>query len=145
MSTCRGCGSLDSGMISALAMTPTMTNGTLIRKTEPHQNCSSRAPPVIGPIAMAMPETPAQMPIARPRSRGSNTLVMIDSVDGSDRCAADSHQRAGGDQHVRARSAKADAIEPIAEHDKTDDEHPLRPSRSPRTPKVNSSPAKARV
>ena len=60
-----------------------MTIGTLTMNTEPHQKCSSRMPPVIGPSPMPRADTPAQMPIALPRSAGSvNTLVMIDSVAG---------------------------------------------------------------
>ena len=52
-------------------------------KTEPHQKCSSSKPPVIGPRPMPSADTPAQTPIALPRSAGSvNTLVMIDSVAG---------------------------------------------------------------
>ena len=35
-----------------------------------------------GPIASARAETPAQMPIAWPRSFGGNVAVMIDSVAG---------------------------------------------------------------
>jgi len=77
-----GDGSFDSGTTSAIATTPTSTNGTLIRKTEPHQKFSSRSPPVTGPIAMPMPEKLAQMPIALPRSDGSNTFVITDSVCG---------------------------------------------------------------
>ena len=56
--------------------------GTLIRKTEPHQKVSRRAPPTTGPIATPRPTAPAQTPIALPRSRGSKTLEMIDRVDG---------------------------------------------------------------
>ena len=52
-------------------------------KIEPHQKCSSRMPPVIGPRPMPSADTPAHTPIALPRSSGSvKTLVMIDSVDG---------------------------------------------------------------
>ena len=60
-----------------------ITIGTLTMKIEPHQKCSSRMPPVIGPRPMPRADTPAQMPIALPRSSGSvKTLVMIDRVDG---------------------------------------------------------------
>ena len=62
---------------------PSSTTGTLMRKTEPHQKCASSAPPVMGPSAMAMPVAPAQIAIARPRSAGSKTLLMMDSVLGS--------------------------------------------------------------
>ena len=61
---------------------PIAVSGTLIRKTEPHQKWSSSSPPTIGPTAMATPTAEAQMPMARGRSRGSNTLVMMDSVCG---------------------------------------------------------------
>ena len=57
--------------------------GRLMRKTLPHQNDSSSSPPTMGPIAMASPTAPAQMPMALGRSRGSKTLEMIASVDGS--------------------------------------------------------------
>ena len=39
-------------------------------------------PPTSGPIASASAETPAQMPIAVPRSRGGNVAAMIESVAG---------------------------------------------------------------
>ena len=40
------------------------------------------SPPTSGPIASASAETPAQMPIAVPRSRGGNVAAMIESVAG---------------------------------------------------------------
>ena len=43
---------------------------------------STIRPPTSGPIASAIAETPAQMPIAWPRSRGGNVAVMIDSEAG---------------------------------------------------------------
>jgi hypothetical protein len=65
-----GCAFFEFGTISAMASTPAMTNGTFTRNTEPHQKYLSSAPPAIGPIAMAMPEAPAHMPIAFGRSLG---------------------------------------------------------------------------
>ena len=60
-----------------------MPIGMFTQKTDCQEKCSSRIPPVIGPMATASPENPAQMAMARPRSRGSrNTLVRIDSVAG---------------------------------------------------------------
>ena len=64
------------------ATSATITTGTFTRKTEPHQKWLSSQPPTIGPIAMPRPETPAQMPIARPRSSAGKTLVRIESVEG---------------------------------------------------------------
>ena len=43
---------------------------------------STIRPPARGPIASASAETPAQIPIAWPRSFGGNVAVMIDSVAG---------------------------------------------------------------
>ena len=43
---------------------------------------SARTPPTSGPIASAIAETPAQIPIAAPRSRAGNTAEMIESVAG---------------------------------------------------------------
>ncbi len=56
--------------------------GMLMRKTEPHQKCSSSNPEVTGPIAAPAPEMPAQMAIALARSRPGKTLVRIDNVEG---------------------------------------------------------------
>src|SRR6266508_4193137 len=56
--------------------------GTLMKKTEPHQKFSSSQPPMTGPMAMPIPEKPAQMPMARPRSSAGKTLVTIESVEG---------------------------------------------------------------
>src|SRR6185312_11402295 len=39
-------------------------------------------PPSTGPIASASADTPAQVPIARPRSSAGKALVMIESVAG---------------------------------------------------------------
>ena len=44
--------------------------------------CWVMTPPTRGPIASAIAETPAQMPIAIPRWRGGNVAVMIESVAG---------------------------------------------------------------
>ena len=76
-------GSCDSGTRKKPSTRPTITIGTFTMKIEPHQKCSSRKPPVIGPSPMPSADTPAHTPIALPRSVGSvNTFVMIDSVAG---------------------------------------------------------------
>src|SRR4051812_35308235 len=60
-----------------------ITMGTLTRKIDPHQKWASSKPPEIGPMPRPTADTPAQMPMALPRSTGLvNTLVRIDSVDG---------------------------------------------------------------
>ena len=53
-----------------------------MKKIQFQLTCSVRRPPTSGPIASAIAETPAQMPIALPRSRGGNVAVMIESVAG---------------------------------------------------------------
>ena len=106
------------------ATTPTITIGTLIRKTEPHQKCSSSAPPTIGPIATARPTAPAQTPIAWPRSRGSKTLEMIDSVDRHDGGAADAHERAGRDELAGALRVRREQRRE-AEEREPDEQEPL--------------------
>ncbi len=57
--------------------------GTLTKKIQLQSMCSVIRPPMSGPIASAMAETPAQMPIARPRCLGGNVAEMIESVAGS--------------------------------------------------------------
>src|SRR5258708_27811967 len=83
-----GSGFFDSGTSAAIAATLAAQNGTLIRNTEPHQKWASSRPPTTGPMAMPMPTATAQIPIARGRSAGSNTLEMIDSVCGITAAAA---------------------------------------------------------
>ncbi len=56
--------------------------GMLIRKTEPHQKWLSSRPPVMGPMAMASPTAPAQMPMAFGCSSRSKTFMMIARVAG---------------------------------------------------------------
>ncbi len=66
-----------SGTTLQMAIKPTVTIGTLIKKTDPqafpvsganHCGFCSNAPPRTGPRATAAPTAPAQVPIARPRS-----------------------------------------------------------------------------
>ena len=89
-----------------------MTTGTFTRKTEPHQKCSSSHPPTIGPIAMPRPDTPAQIPIARPRSSAGKTFVRIDNVEGMI-SAPPIPMSARVAISVFADPANADSIEPI--------------------------------
>ena len=81
------------------------------------------APPTTGPIASASAETPAQVPIALPRSSGGNVLEMIERV-------ARHHER--GADALDARPATSQCLvgaRPIArarerEHDDAEEEHP---------------------
>src|SRR3954447_15947447 len=94
-------------------MSPPMTTGTLTRNTEPHQKWVSRKPPVTGPRPMPMADTPAQMPMALPRSAGLvKTLVRIDSVDGMMN-AAPMPMSARVPMSIVADVANADATDPM--------------------------------
>src|SRR5947209_443458 len=62
-------------------------------------------------MAMPRPETPAQMPMARPRSSGGKTPVRIDSVDGM-MSAPPMPMRARVAVRTLAVPAKAEATEP---------------------------------
>ena len=53
-----------------------------MKKTQLQLMCSVIRPPISGPIASAIAETPAQMPIAVPRWRGGKVAMMIESVAG---------------------------------------------------------------
>ncbi len=61
---------------------PRIPTGTLTKKIQFQLMLSTMRPPASGPIASAMAETPAQMPIAWPRCFGGNVAVMIESVAG---------------------------------------------------------------
>ena len=63
-------------------MMPTMPTGTLMKKIQLQLICSVRMPPISGPIASAIADTPTQMPIAVPRWRGGKVATMIESVAG---------------------------------------------------------------
>ena len=74
--------SRDSLITSQETTIPTTPTGTLMKKIQFQLRFSTIRPPTSGPIASAIAETPAQMPIAWPRSRGGNVAVMIDSDAG---------------------------------------------------------------
>ncbi len=54
-----------------LSSTAASTTGTFTQNTERQPRAETSAPPVTGPAAMLSPNTEAQTPIARARSRGS--------------------------------------------------------------------------
>ena len=70
-------------MTMRVAMIATAQIGRLMKKTDCQPRCSTSNPPTMGPRAMPIPDTPAQTPMARARSRASRkVLVRIDSVVG---------------------------------------------------------------
>ena len=100
---------------------------------------------MIGPRATARPEKPAQMAIARPRSRGSrNTLVRIDRVEGMI-SAPPMPMNARVKMRCCGEPARAESTEPMANMTMPMCSAPLRPKRSPRLPAVSRRPAKTRV
>ena len=115
--------------------------GTPTRKTEPHQKCSSRAPPTSGPMAAPTAKLAPQTPIALVRSASIFEHRAEQRQGGRDqRRAGDAEERAGGDQHPalveKAASAEAgpNAAAPI-------NSSLRRPIRSPRPPTGMSAPA----
>ena len=74
--------SRDLGIRKNPATSATTTTNTLMRKIDPHQKWSSRAPLTTPPAATPTPANPAQMAIARGRSFGGKTWARIDRVAG---------------------------------------------------------------
>ena len=130
--------------MSRPAISATITTGTFTRKTEPHQKWLSSQPPTMGPIAMPRPETPAQMPIARPRSSAGKTLVRIDSVEGMI-SAPPMPMSARVAINAVDDPAKADITDPMPKMTRPRESALRRPYRSERLPVVNSSPANTRT
>ena len=133
------------GIRTPPAMTVTMTIGTLTRKIDPYQKCSSSAPPTIGPNATAMPDVAPQMPRAFCRSDGSGkTLVRMARLAGKTKAAA-TPISARVEISVPVVCDHAAAAEKRPKKTRPICMVPLRPKRSPMPPPANSSPANARL
>jgi hypothetical protein len=138
-------GSLVSGTKKNPATSAIAPIGRLTQNTELHEKCSSSRPPVTGPIATPRPENPAQIAIARPRSRGSRkTLVRIESVDGMISAPPTPISERVAISWV-AEPASADSTDPRAKITMPTRSASLRPNRSPRLPVVSSRPANTSV
>jgi hypothetical protein len=74
--------SRDSCVANNVTTTAPAATGRLRKKIDCHETLSTRKPPTTGPMASASALTPAQVPIALPRSSGGNALEMIESVPG---------------------------------------------------------------
>ena len=103
-----------------------------------------RKPPSSGPIASARAETPAQVPIALPRSSAGKALVMIERVAGIIQRGADALDDAADDERCvgggEAGGRRGDG------EDVTPKRNILRrPRMSPSRPPVASSTAKESV
>src|SRR5919204_3011336 len=83
MSTVRSMvSSRDSCVANSVTATAPTATGTLMKKIARQDTYWVSAPPTTGPSASASAETPAHVPIARPRSAGGNSLEMIERVPG---------------------------------------------------------------
>ena len=82
--------------------------GTLMKKIQFQLQCSVMSPPTRGPIASAIAETPAQIPIAMPRCRGGKVAVMIDRVAGFMSAEPGALHDPGADQPAGARRQAAE-------------------------------------
>ena len=139
-----GVGFRESGTSRAISTSAMATIGTLTKNTEPHQKCASSRPPVTGPMAIARPTAPAQIPIAFGRSVGSKTFEMIDSVDGSTAAplipisARNAISSSGEVANAHSTELSPNASIPPSRTR-------LRPRRSPRIPQVKRRPANASV
>ena len=76
---------MDSGTCRAATSTTTAASGRLTRKTNRQVVASISQPPRNGPAAPAMPASPDQAPMARPRSAGTNDAVMMARLPGVSR------------------------------------------------------------
>jgi hypothetical protein len=137
-------GSFESGTSAGVAARAATTIGTLMRKTAVQPNCSSRKPPLAGPMPTPRPATAAQIPIAFGRSRAGKTFVRIESVVGMI-SAPPMPMTARLAISTSAEVAKAEASDPAPNTTRPDTSAPRRLKRSPRAPMVRSSPAKTSV
>src|SRR5262245_37493275 len=90
------------------------------------------------------PETPAQIPIARPRSSAGNTFVRIDRVDGMI-SAPPIPITARVKISIVAEPANAEATDPVPKISNPTARAYRRPNRSDRLPAVRSRPANTSV
>src|ERR1019366_1648066 len=108
----------------------------LIRNTDPHQKCGSSQPPAVGPTTMPSPDTPAQTPMALPRSPAGKTLVRIDRVAGM-MMQPPIPARARAAISMVADPENADANEPRQNTTRPTFNAPFRPNLSPMLPVVS--------
>ena len=143
----KGCAAIrgSRGMSSCPAINVTITMGTLTRKMEPYQKCSSSAPPVMGPKATAMPEVAPQMPSAFCRSDGSSKMLVRMARLAGKMNAAATPMSARVAISVPVECDAAAAAENSPKNTSPTCMVPLRPRRSPMPPPASSRPAKARL
>ena len=118
--------------------------GTLMKKTEPHQKCSSRRPEVIGPSAPPTPANAAHTAIAFGRSWNGKLFMMIDRVAGMMNAAPTPITARAAISCVGSSAKLATSAAP-PNTTRPNCSAPLRPKRSPRAPAGSSMPAKTRA
>ena len=121
------------------ATAPTAT-GRLRKKIARQLTFSVRKPPTTGPMASAIAETPAQVPIALPRSSGGKALVMIESVAGIMNAAPMPWIARPAMSHASVGAKPIAALE-IAKVTTPNRNIRRRPKMSPRRPPVTSRTA----
>ena len=114
----------DSGISVATAIRASTATGTLIRKTDPHQNLSSSQPPSSGPTGKPRNVAPITTAMARGRSSSVNRTG-ITAMDIGRITAAPSPRMARAAISSPAEVAKAHASGADAEHGQGDQQHPL--------------------
>ena len=118
-----------------------MSTGTDSRNTDPHEKCSSRSPPTIGPSAAPAENIAAHTAIARRRwSRSVKMLRSSDSVEGIS-IAPNTPMAARATISHPALGAKAASTETAAKPVAPMSSIRRRPNRSPSVPIVTSRPA----
>ncbi len=141
---CAAVSSRDSRTANSATSTAPTATGRLRKKIDCQLTLCTSRPPSTGPMASAIAETPAQVPIALPRSAGGKALVMIERVAGiisaePTPCTARqaTSQVSLGEKPIAALE-HANTITPAMKILR-------RPNRSPRRPPVTSSTAKDSV
>ncbi len=136
--------SRDSSAANSVTTIAPAATGRLRKKIARHDTSSVSQPPSSGPTARAIADTPAQMPIALPRSPAGNALVMIERVPGIISAAPTPWRarEATSQPSVGAKPAVAEArakmVTPVRKTKR-------RPKMSPRRPPVTSRTANVRV
>ena len=134
----------DSGISVATAIRASTATGTLIRKTDPHQNLSSSHPPSSGPTGKPRNVAPITTAMARGRSSSVNRTG-ITAMDMGRITAALSPRMARAAISSPAEVAKAHARELTPNTARAISSIFLRPSRSPSIPAGSSAAASTRL
>src|SRR5579862_1891405 len=77
----------DSGTCRKEIQITAAASGTLMKKTQCHEACSTSHPPITGPIAAVIDVNPDHVPIARPRDSSSKDALIIARLLGTSAAA----------------------------------------------------------